>query len=118
MPAISIDQPPFATPNTQVSRYLFTAAGTVDPGSELNVRCELIPDGTTTPVASVDPCPLYTNNNVTTWVAAFFGLAEMTDCTIRATRTATGSSSVTCSHLIDLVSIAPDILPNPEPPPP
>ena len=118
MPAITIDQPPFADPNTKVSRYLFTAYGEVQPATDYSVRCELIPDGTTTPVASVDPCPLYTSGNVTTWVAAFFGLAEMTDCAIRATRTATGAGTHSYSHDIDLVSIPPDIIKSPIPIPP
>ncbi len=115
MPAITIDQPQFADPNPKVSRYLFTAYGEVEPATDYGVRCELIPDATTTPVASVDPCPLYTNGNVTTWVAAFFGLAEMTNCSIVATRTATGAGTHSYSHRIDLVSIPPEIIKSPIP---
>ncbi len=115
MPAITVESPPFADPNTKVSRYLFTAYGEVEPATDYSVRCELIPEGTNTPVSLVDPCPLYTVDNVTTWVAAFFGQAEMTDCTIRVVRTATGAGTHSYSHLIDLVSIPPEIIKSPIP---
>jgi len=118
VPTITIDDPPLRNPNAKVSRYLFTAHGEVEPATDYSVRCELIPDSSNTAVATVDPCPLYTNGNVTTWVAAFFGLAEMTACTIRAMRTATGAGTHSHAHDIDLVSTPPDIVKSPAPVPP